>query len=85
MVRALLKNGRIEPVEPLPSDWAEGQELLVDARSPSDDPADIDRWARELEEGAGGVSAEDAGELERALEEIERQSKEAVRREWGLS
>jgi hypothetical protein len=58
---------------------------MVDARSPSDDPADIDRWARELEEGAAGVSAEDAGELREALEEVERQSKEAVRREWGLS
>ena len=84
MVRALLKNGRIEPVEPLPPEWAEGQELLVDARRPSDDPADIDRWARELEEGSAGISPEDARELEQALAEIERQSKEAVRREWGL-
>jgi len=84
MVRALLKNGRIEPVEPLPPEWAEGQELLVDARTLSDDPADIERWARELEEGAAGISTEDARELERALAEIERQSKEAVRRQWGL-
>jgi hypothetical protein len=85
MVRALFKNGRIEPVDPLPPEWTEGQQLLVDVCAPSDDPAEIDRWARELEEGAAGISAEDARELERALEEVERQSKEAVRREWGLS
>jgi hypothetical protein len=80
MIRALLKNGRIVPAEPLPADWADGQELLVDRQPPPDDPADIDRWARQLDEAAASIPADDLKALERSLEEVERQSKESVRR-----
>ena len=45
---------------------------------------EIDQWARELEAGAQLLPAEGVAELQRALVEIEEQSKEAVRREWGL-
>jgi hypothetical protein len=84
MIRALFKNGRIVPTDPLPPDWAEGQELLVDSMPPSDDPGDIDRWARQLDEGATALPADDVAAFERLLHEVERQSKESVRREWGL-
>lgn len=84
MIRALLKNGRIVPAEPLPADWADGQELLVDRQPPSDEPGDIDRWARQLDEAAATIPADDFETFERTLEEVERQSKESVRREWGL-
>jgi hypothetical protein len=83
MIRAVLKNGVIQPAEPLPADWADGQELLVD-RSPSDDPSEIEHWARELDEGAALIAADDFATFERALAELERQSKDVVRREWGL-
>ena len=85
MIRAILKNGLIRPAEPLPPDWQDGQELLVDRPGPSSNAEDIERWARELDEGASAITAEDATALERALGEIERESKDAVRREWGLS
>jgi hypothetical protein len=84
MIRAILKNGVIRPAEPLPADWQDGQELLVDRQSSTPCAEDIDAWARDLEEGARGITAEDAAALERALLDIERESKEAVRREWGL-
>ena len=84
MIRALIKNGRIEPTEPLPPDWADGQALLID-RAPSDDPEDIDRWARQLEEAAAALPADDVVAFRRALDEVERESKESVRRDWGLS
>ena len=29
-IRAILRHGIIQPVEPLPPDWAEGQELVVE-------------------------------------------------------
>ena len=67
MIRALLKNGKIVPAEPLPTDWADGQELLVDRQPPSDDPADIDRWAQELEEAAISIPQDDFETFERAL------------------
>lgn len=84
MIRAILKDGLIKPAEPLPADWADGQELIVERQS---DPAaqdEIERWARELEEADSTISHEDAATLERALADVERQSKDAVRREWGL-
>lgn len=84
MIRAVLKNGVIHPAEPLPADWPDGQELLVD-RSPSDDPEEINRWARELDEGASRIGSDDLADFERALQDVERSSKDAVRREWGLS
>ena len=84
MIRAILKNGVIKPAEPLPPDWVDGQELRVDRDAPSDDPGDIDRWASRLDGANGTVSAEDIDSLQRALETIERESKDNVRREWGL-
>ena len=85
MIRAILKDGVIRPAEPLPPDWQDGQELLVDRQSPAPAAQDIDEWARDLDEGARDITSEDAAALERALLEIERESKDAVRREWGLS
>jgi D-alanine-D-alanine ligase-like ATP-grasp enzyme len=45
--------------------------------------AEIGQWARELEASTARIPAEEHELLERALEEIERESKDAVRREWG--
>jgi hypothetical protein len=84
MIRAILKNGVIKPAEPLPPDWVEGQELLVDRQFPSEDPQEIDRWAAQLDEAAAAIPADDAATLERALTDVERHSKEGVRREWGV-
>ena len=84
MIRAILENGLIRPAEPIPADWQDGQELLVERPSPASNGEDIDRWARELDEGAPAIAPEDAVALERALTEMERESKDAVRREWGL-
>jgi hypothetical protein len=84
MIRAILENGLIRPAEPIPPDWQDGQELVVDRRGSTSDPADIDRWAREMDEGAQAITAEDAVAFERALVDVERESKDAVRREWGL-
>ena len=84
MIRAVLKNGIIQPAEPLPADWPDGQELTVD-RLPSDDPNAIDRWAKELDEGSSSITADELADFERALQDVERNSKDAVRRQWGLS
>lgn len=82
-IRAILRNGAIKPVEPLPTDWAEGQELLVEG---TDAPTaeDLRAWATELETAATQLPADEHERFENALEEVEHESKEAVRREWGL-
>lgn len=83
MIKAVLENGVIRPVEPLPPDWRDGQELMIEAGAePS--PGSIDAWADDLERGVARISPEEHERFLRGLEEVERESKEAVRREWGL-
>jgi uncharacterized membrane protein len=82
-IKAILRNGAIKPIEPLPAGWAEGQELLIEG---TDVPTaeDLRAWAAEMEASAARLPAEEHEHFERALDEVERESKEAVRREWGL-
>ena len=74
MIRAVLENGVIRPVEPLPPEWRDGQELVVDA-DVVPDPTDVDRWAKEFEAACRAIPDEDHERLMRALEEVERLSK----------
>lgn len=44
MPMAILKNGEIRPLEPLPADWQEGQRLRVETADDDDaTPEEIDR------------------------------------------
>jgi len=81
-IKAVLRNGHIEPLEPLPSDWIEGQELLVEQPAP-ELQEQVDQWARDLESAAQRVPAEEHDRFQKALEEMRREGKEAMRREWG--
>ncbi len=84
IIKAILRDGVIQPVEPLPPAWADGQELVVEEPEPDRAAAEIDRWAQELEAATAQIPAEEHDRFLRALEQIERESKEAVRRQWGL-
>jgi hypothetical protein len=44
----------------------------------------IDQWAQDLELAAARVPADEHDRFFRALTEIERESKDQVRREWEL-
>jgi len=83
-IKAILLNGRIQPIEPIPPDWAEGQELVIEEPDSAETAAEIEQWAKELEASTARIPAEEHELLDRALEEIEQESKDAVRREWGL-
>jgi hypothetical protein len=83
-IKAILRDGRIQPLEPLPPDWTDGQELVVEEPDLGQTPAEIQQWAKELEESTAKIPAEEHERLERALGEIERESKDAVPRKWGL-
>jgi hypothetical protein len=85
MPRAVLKNGTIQPLEPLPPEWKEGQELIVEeAKGPDLRPAAIDEWAEELDALASESDPEDEARMREAIEEHRRQGKAWVRREMGL-
>ena len=81
---AVIENGAIRPLEPLPAEWRDGREVdIEDAdRSPTDD---LDEWDRELH--LLGPALYEPGESEKAqelLKEADEQAKSLVRAEMGL-
>jgi len=84
MIRAILKKGKIQPLDELPTHWREGQELIVEGCEPSDDPADINRWYEELLALSAQIPREDHKRMAAALAEQDREAKERMRNEMGL-
>lgn len=83
-IKAILRDGLIQPLEPLPPDWSEGQALVVEEPTEAERPAPIDEWARDLEAAAVQLPAAEHDRFRQALGDVERDSKELIRREWGL-
>jgi hypothetical protein len=85
MPKAILHNGQIQPVEPLPRDWREGELLRVEKAE--DGEATIEEIDRDFALLAHLCAASDPSDEEhftRALEEARKQSKAQVRRQMGL-
>lgn len=81
MLKAVLRQGEIQPLEPLPIDWQEGQELCVEKAD--DDPRTLEEIDRDF--AALAVLCEtskptEEEQLERALQEARHLAKEQVRR-----
>jgi hypothetical protein len=85
MIRAIIQNGQIHPLDPLPVEWTEGRQVIIeDAETPS--PDDLEGWYRELQEL--GPAQYEPGEWERVratLAEADERAKALVRRQMGLS
>jgi len=84
MIRAIIKNGRIQPLDPLPEEWRDGMELIVEEDDQIPDAQSLAEWKREMDEAAAETPPDEDERFLRALAEIEEESKDAVRREWGL-
>jgi len=86
MIRATIRNGKIEPLGPLPSDWAEGRELEIqDAEESRESPEEIKKWWNDFNALCAKSDPEDDSRFETAIGEIRRIAKEQARREAGLS
>jgi len=83
MVKATLRAGVIQPASPLPDNWSEGQELVIEAAPPV--PEDLEAAWREIDEMAAKVPPEEFERLHTALAEANREAKEFVRRQMGLA
>jgi hypothetical protein len=83
MIRAIIQNGQIRPLDPLPPEWTEGRRVIVaEADSASGPVDDLEEWYRELQDL--GPAAYEPGEWERVqsiLVEAEEQAKAGVGRE----
>jgi hypothetical protein len=86
MPKAVLRNGVIYPLEPLPPDWTDGRELRVeDAQEPDESPEAINRWYQELQ--ALEPALEDPREIEQFqafLVQLRQKDREIARRKAGL-
>jgi len=72
-------------LDDVPTEWQEGQELVVDTLSDNETQESFDEWAAEIKAATAGISDEDHDRLMAALEEVEAESKELGRREMERS
>jgi len=92
MPRAILRNGQIQPIDPLPPDWKDGTKLSIEAVQSSDeddmeakgDSFNAKQWLREMKDLCADADPEDDARLQAAIDQIRRQGKEIMRKEMGL-
>ncbi len=84
MIRAILKRGKIQPVDKLPGHWREGQELIVEGAELSGYPADIKKWYAKLVALSAQISPDDHQRMAAAVAEQDRRAKEQKRRGMRL-
>ena len=85
MIRAVFRKGTIQPLDAVPADWREGDELIVDALPGSESSESLDQWAAEVRAATDKISDEDHDQLMAALAEVEAESKRLGRRELERS
>ena len=84
MPRAVLKNGVILPLEPLPPNWLDGQELSVESAPIDEDDQDFERWMSELNALIAENDPSDLDRVEKSIKAADDQAKALVRKEMGL-
>ena len=87
MIRAVVRNGVIEPLEPLPAGWDDGRELVVDepAKESANGTEEADHWSSDMDALTALLNdPAEWQEMEAALAEADREAKAVVRREMGL-
>lgn len=85
MVKAVIRDGRIEPLGPLPPEWEDGREVFVET-DPYDEmtPDEIAADFAELDRLCADNDPADEARMTAAIAEHRREAKEQARREMGL-
>jgi hypothetical protein len=87
MIHAMVRNGLIQPLEPLPPEWKDGHEVVVqDPEAPSAKGADdLESWFEDMRKLTADLdNPVEWQQIEAVLAEADRQNKALVRREMGL-
>ena len=84
MIRAVLKDGRIQPLDPIPEEWSDGKPLQVEEAEVTDSADDLEEWIKEVEALAAEVDPKDIERIDAAVTEADAIAKEQMRRELGL-
>jgi predicted DNA-binding antitoxin AbrB/MazE fold protein len=85
MIRAIYRSGVIQPLDDVPADWQEGEELTVDLADPAPTAEELDAWVADVKAATANISDEDHDKFMAALAEVEAESKELARREMERS
>ncbi|HZW34264.1 MAG TPA: hypothetical protein VFF52_26310 [Isosphaeraceae bacterium] len=84
-IKAVIDQGTIRPLEPLPPDWVDGQELRIEVAAHEDEREAPDTWAQEMDALTANLyTPEEWAQIEETLREADQQAKAWVRREMGL-
>ncbi len=84
MIRAVVQNGLIRPLEPLPAEWGEGRHVIVEDAD-STHVEELEGWYRELQHLDPAEDEPDEWpQVQAVLNEADEQAKAWVRREMGL-
>jgi hypothetical protein len=84
MIRAIVQNGLIHPLDPIPPDWVEGHQVIVEDAS-SAPIEDLEGWYRELLKlGPAEYEPGEWARVQAILIEADEQAKAVVRRQMGL-
>jgi hypothetical protein len=90
MPKAVLKNGVIYPLEPLPPDWTDGKELRVEGSDQENGKAIDDRthvldeWSQRLEALCAESDPQDEAIVRAAIDKQRQEGKRRMRLEMGL-
>jgi hypothetical protein len=84
MIHGVFRNGKIQPLDAIPSNWRDGQELEIDARDETSDPEVVRRWLADLQSIDAQLTDEDDARLMASLAEQKRIAKELAKRAAGL-
>jgi hypothetical protein len=85
MIRAVYRDGKIQPLDEVPKGWREGDRLVVEHEEATPSAEEIDKWTAEVEAAAAQISEEDHQRAMAAIAEHRAQAKEWMRREMGLA
>lgn len=81
-MEAVLRQGMIVPLGPLPAEWKDG--VLLNVAIADEASIDADAWARSMDELCAESSEDDQEVMRQAIEQHRQQAKLQVRREMGL-
>ena len=88
VIRAIIRNGQIEPIDPLPQDCREGDEVQVKLHAIGRRERDekfADKWLKKMRQlGPAKISDEEQAEMEQVWQVADAQAKEIVRRQMEL-
>lgn len=97
-MNAVLKDGVIQPQEPVPTDWLDGTELNIEPQEvslreqeleeegpPSPERlAELDRWYEEMQALCAHNDPEDERAIQQGIDEHRQEEKARARKEAGL-